>query len=180
LEILHYYGVNLRNHWLIMHPGATAPSRRYPVEGFAEVARRLHRDNGYQIILTGSEEDKPILEGIRETCGVPTVTFGGMTNIEQVAALIAICPGLITNNSAPAHIAAATNTPLVDLYALTNPQHTPWLVRHHVLSHDVPCKYCYKSVCPENHHNCLRLIEPAQVIAAALDLFDSAFANRFR
>ena len=51
-------------------------------------------------------------------------------------------------------MAAAIGTPLVDLYALTNPQHTPWGVPHRVLSHDVPCKYCYKSVCPEQHHDC--------------------------
>ena len=61
-------------------------------------------------------------------------------------------------------------TPVVDLYALTNPQHTPWAVPHRVLSHDVPCKYCYRSICPLGHHRCLRGIEPASVVAAALAL----------
>jgi ADP-heptose:LPS heptosyltransferase len=59
---------------------------------------------------------------------------------------------------------------VVDIYALTNPQHTPWLVPNRTLSHDVPCKFCYKSVCPEGHNNCLRLIEPLMVVEAALDL----------
>jgi ADP-heptose:LPS heptosyltransferase len=53
------------------------------------------------------------------------------------------------------HVAAAVGTPVVDLYALTNPQHTPWGVPHRVRFHDVPCKYCYKSVCPEGHGHCL-------------------------
>jgi ADP-heptose:LPS heptosyltransferase len=61
-------------------------------------------------------------------------------------------------------------TPVVDLYALTNPQHTPWAVPHRVLFHDVPCKYCYKSVCPEGHGNCLALVDPADVVHAALEL----------
>jgi hypothetical protein len=39
-----------------------------------------------------------------------------------------------------------------------------------VLNHDVPCKYCYKSVCPEGHHDCLRLVPPEAVVAAALEL----------
>ena len=39
-----------------------------------------------------------------------------------------------------------------------------------VLNHDVPCKYCYKSVCPEGHHDCLRLVPPGQVVEAALEL----------
>jgi ADP-heptose:LPS heptosyltransferase len=58
----------------------------------------------------------------------------------------------------------------VDLYALTNPQHTPWGVPHRVLNQDVPCKYCYKSVCPQGHHDCLRRVPPAAIIRAALDL----------
>jgi ADP-heptose:LPS heptosyltransferase len=77
---------------------------------------------------------------------------------------------VITNNTGLVHVAAAVDTPVVDLYALTNPQHTPWLVPHRVLSHDVPCKYCYKSVCPLEHHDCLRRIAPADVVSAALEL----------
>ncbi len=57
-------------------------------------------------------------------------------------------PLLVSNNTGPVHIAAAVGTPVVDLYALTNPQHTPWGVPNRVLYHDVPCKYCYKSICP--------------------------------
>ena len=59
---------------------------------------------------------------------------------------------------------------MVDLYALTNPQHTPWRVPSRVLYQDVPCRNCYRSVCPENHHACLAGVEPERVIEAALEL----------
>jgi ADP-heptose:LPS heptosyltransferase len=68
------------------------------------------------------------------------------------------------------HIAAALGTPVVDLYALTNPQHTPWRVPSRVLSHDVPCRNCLKSACPQGHHDCLRGVEPAAVVSAAVAL----------
>ena len=71
---------------------------------------------------------------------------------DELAATIAQASVLITNNSGPAQLAAAVGTPVVDLYALTNPQHTPWRVPHRVLFHDVLCKFCYRSVCPEGHH----------------------------
>jgi ADP-heptose:LPS heptosyltransferase len=77
---------------------------------------------------------------------------------------------LITNNSGPAHLAAAVATPVVDLYALTNPQHTPWLVPARVLNHDVPCRNCLKSVCPQGHHDCLRRVAPERVADAAMEL----------
>ncbi|RPI21326.1 MAG: glycosyl transferase, partial [Chloroflexota bacterium] len=67
---------------------------------------------------------------------------------------------------------AAVGTPIVDLYALTNPQHTPWMVPNRVLNYDVPCKYCYKRVCPEGHHDCLRRVSPDTIVQAALELFE--------
>jgi hypothetical protein len=68
-------------------------------------------------------------------------------------------------------MAAALGTPVVDLYALTNPQHTPWGVPHRVLFHDVPCKFCYKSICPEGHYHCLSLLTPDEIFRAACELF---------
>ncbi|MFL5714726.1 MAG: glycosyltransferase family 9 protein, partial [Chloroflexota bacterium] len=59
-------------------------------------------------------------------------------------------------------------------YALTNLQHTPWQVPARVLSYDVPCKGCRKSVCPFGHHGCLRGVPPASVVAATLALLDPA------
>ena len=156
--------------WIIMHPGATAPSRRYPPEGFAEVARRLILDMGIQVIFTGTETERELIEGIQTAIGVPSHSLVGCLNLDELAALIAIAPLLIANNTGPVHIAAAVGTPVVDLYALTNPQHTPWNVPHRVLSHDVPCKYCYKSICPEGHHNCLRLVTPESIVQAAYEL----------
>jgi ADP-heptose:LPS heptosyltransferase len=72
----------------------------------------------------------------------------------------------------------AVGTPVVDLYALTNPQHTPWQIPHRVLFADVPCKYCYKSVCPEGHHHCLRLVTPDTVIRAIKELLDETVDRR--
>jgi ADP-heptose:LPS heptosyltransferase len=92
--------------------------------------------------------------------------------VADLAALISRASLLIANNSGPAHIAAATGTPLVDLYALTNPQHTPWRVPHRVLSHDVPCRDCLRSVCPHGHNACLQLIAPIEVADAACELLE--------
>jgi ADP-heptose:LPS heptosyltransferase len=77
---------------------------------------------------------------------------------------------LIANNSGPAHIAAALGTPVVVLYALTNPQHTPWMATSRVLSHDVPCRGCLRSVCPLGHNACLQAIPASEVAEAACDL----------
>jgi ADP-heptose:LPS heptosyltransferase len=157
--------------WALIHPGATAASRRYPAESFAVAARRLVRDVGCDVIFTGTAAETELIERIRRDMAAPSHSVAGRLDLDTLAGLIAQAPLLISNNTGPVHIAAAVGTPVVDLYALTNPQHTPWQVPHRVLFHDVGCKYCYKSVCPEGHHDCLRLVSPDAVVQAAVSLF---------
>src|SRR5690606_37085709 len=108
---------------------------------------------------------------------VPIVDLAGALSLGELACLIEDAALLLSNNSGPVHLAAALGTPVVDLYALTNPQHTPWMVRHRVLYHDVPCKYCYRSVCPEGHNDCLRKVAPATVCEAVLELLAESTPN---
>lgn len=175
-ELLQELGVNRERPWVIIHPGASAPSRRYPPEGFAAVAQHLTADMSVQVIFTGTEPERELVEGIQTGMGVASYSLVGCLNLSELTALIAIAPVLITNNTGPVHIAAAVGTSVVDIYALTNPQHTPWQVPHRVLFHDVPCKYCYKSICPEGHHNCLRLVTPESVVRAACELLSDTTA----
>lgn len=156
--------------WVVIHPGASAPSRRYPPESFAAVARQLVLEKGWPLVFTGTGGEVDLVEGIRRAANVPAYSLAGQLNLGEMVALVSLAPLLIANNTGPAHIAAAVGTPVVDLYALTNPQHMPWAVSSRVLFHNVPCKYCYKSVCPEGHHNCLRLVTPESVVQAAAEL----------
>jgi lipopolysaccharide heptosyltransferase II len=158
--------------WVLLHPGATAPSRRYPPELFAEAARGLAQAAGCAIVMSGVEGEPGLPETLQATIGAEVHALAGLP-LDDFAALVAAAPLLVSNNSGPVHVAAAVGTPVVDLYALTNPQHTPWAVPHRVLFHDVPCKYCYKSVCPEGHHACLRGVSPSTVVEAALTLLAS-------
>jgi lipopolysaccharide heptosyltransferase II len=155
--------------WVVIHPGATAPSRRYPPEGFAVVARQLVQA-GVQVIFTGTTPEVELIESIRFLMDAPSHSLCDRLSLSELTALLSLTPLLISNNTGPVHIAAAVGTPVVDLYALTNPQHTPWGVPNRVLYHDVPCRICYKSICPEGHHHCLRLVEPERVVKAALEL----------
>ena len=148
----------------------SAPSRQYSPAGFAEAARQLAAEDGLQVVFTGSKQEAALVEQIREQAGVATLSAAGQLDLAELGGLIEAAPLLLSNNTGPVHIAAAVGTPVVDLYALTNPQHTPWGVPNRVLNHDVPCKYCYKSVCPQGHHNCLRLVTPQEIVQAVRDL----------
>lgn len=163
-------GMDRSEPWVLFHPGATAPSRRYPADQYAEAARALTTDAGVQVLFTGSPEERSLVEYIRGKMEVPSWSLAGEIGLSELCGLVSLSPLLVVNNTGPAHIAAAVGTPVVDLYALTNPQHAPWQVRSRVLYHDVPCRFCFKSICPERHHNCLRLVTPTEVVHAAMEI----------
>jgi lipopolysaccharide heptosyltransferase II len=163
-------GVDPSKRFVVVHPGATAASRRYPAEYFALAVRRLAQHDPGPILLTGTPAEHLLADTIRQASLTSAVNLAGVLSLGEFAALVESAGVLVSNNSSPVHIAAAMGTPVVDLYALTNPQHTPWRVPHRLLYQDVPCRYCYRSVCPAGHHGCLRGVEPDAVVAATLAL----------
>jgi lipopolysaccharide heptosyltransferase II len=162
---------NIPQPWVVIHPGATAISRRYPPKQFAIVAEMLVKQ-GIQVIFTGTGGEEEMVRSIQSRMTQPSYSLVDRLNLSELTALLSLAPLLISNNTAPVHIAAAVQTPVVDLYALTNPQHTPWNVPHRTLYHDVDCRFCYQSICPEGHSHCLNLIEPAQIVQAAIELLE--------
>jgi lipopolysaccharide heptosyltransferase II len=173
LQLLQELNINLKYPWIVIHPGATALSRRYPPERFAIVADQLVQQYGIPVIFTGTEPEQELIASIQQDMNAVSHALVGCLDLGELTALLSLAPLLISNNTGPVHIAAAVGTPVVDLYALTNPQHTPWEVPNRVLFHDVPCRICYKSICPEGHYHCLRLVEPETVIDAALELLQA-------
>jgi len=160
-------GIEAGRSFVVVHPGATAASRRYPAERFGQAAELLAKTTGVQAVFAGGPDDVALVESARAAMSTTSFSLAGELTFGELAALIAQADVMVCNNSGPAHMAAALGTPVVVLYALTNPQHTPWGVPSMVLSHDVPCRNCLKSVCPEGHHACLMQIGPNDVADAA-------------
>jgi lipopolysaccharide heptosyltransferase II len=159
-----------RRDWVLIHPGATAISRRYRPAGFAAAADHLVARMGWRIVFAGASADAGLVDSVRASMRAEAVSLAGRLDLAELIALIERAPVLIANNSGPAHIAAAVGTPVVDLYALTNPQHTPWQSRCRVLSHPVPCAGCLRSECPLGHNDCLQRVPPEAVAEAACEL----------
>jgi lipopolysaccharide heptosyltransferase II len=169
MNLLSKKQIDLERPWIVFHPGASAPSRRYPAALCAAAARRLSRE-GIGIFFTGSESEKELVDSVRSEMAAPSESFAGELSLEELAALLEMAPAAVINNTGPAHIAAGVGTPVVSLYALTNPQHVPWGVSRRVLFHEVKCKFCYKSVCPEGHQDCLSRVSPDRVVQAVHEL----------
>jgi len=170
-------GIDPVRPWILLHPGASAASRRYPAGHWARAIALLSAATDVPLVLAGGVADLPLIEDIQRRLPVPVPALAGRLGLGGLGAALRIASVAVTNNSGPAHIAAALGTPLVELYALTNPQHTPWGTRSRVLFHDVPCRFCFKSTCQEGHHDCLAGVAPERVAEAVLGLLQRGAAT---
>lgn len=115
---------------IVVHPGASEKKRQFPIAFFAKVSRSLLKI-GFEVIVTGTREEKSLLLFINRYCSHQTISLSSLS-IGELIALINISSVLISNNTGPVHIASAMHTPVIVLYAATNPEHTPWKVPHEV------------------------------------------------
>ncbi|MCO6431522.1 MAG: lipopolysaccharide heptosyltransferase II [Deltaproteobacteria bacterium] len=167
--LLRELGVDLGRPLAVLHPGASASSRQYPASRFREVARRLSVEHGVQIVVTGCGEEQAIVDQVTSgECGI--INLCSALSLSELAAVIEQAHLLISNNTGPVHLACCVGTPVVAIYALTNPQHTPWGVRHRTLYNEVPCCFCYKSVCPNGDNLCISAVEPSEVVKASIEV----------
>ena len=151
------------------------PARTYPWELYAEVVTLLVQQLGARVVLTGAEPERPMvmdLVGRLPLAVRPQVEAAvGTLAFPDFCALIQQADLTITNNTGPMHMAAALGTPVIALFALTNPpeQWGPWRVPHRMLYRDVPCRLCYSRICPIDHE-CLVGVPPSEVAATAAEM----------
>lgn len=105
-------------------PGAGNVSRLWPLENFAEVADHLTRNDKVRVIVFAGPEERDLVPQMRRVFPSRTIFFDRLT-IPQLASAQARLTLFISNDTGPAHIAAAVGTPVVvimdrpDLHSFT-------------------------------------------------------------
>ncbi len=155
-----------------VHPGAGWASKRWPEERYAELVDRLAAEAKARVVLTGSEEDRPLCGRIQQKAQSKPVVAAGQTTLNEMAALLRRCRVFIGGDTAPLHIAAAVGTPLVAIFGPTDPaRHLPPSPQLRLLRSEIPCSPCYRARCPRpgsGRMECMRLITVDEVAGAAL------------
>jgi len=143
--------------WVIFHAGVSEIKRQFPKEAWIDAGKRMG-EQGYQILFTGTKNEKELTDVLASEIGVKAFSVAGLFTLEEFIAVIKQSPLVVSVNTGTVHIAAAVGTPIVVLYADTNPQHTPWQVPSKVLRFDVReemrsknevIKFLYKEVYAE-------------------------------
>lgn len=166
-RVLQKFALDLTKPVLALCPGAAyGPAKRWPEEYFARIAIQKI-EAGWQVWLFGSKQDAVVIDSIRAQIDSPTISFAGTIDLLETIDLLSQVNAVVTNDSGLLHIAASLNKPLVAIYGSTSAIFTPPLgQKSKILQEELPCRPCFKRVCPLRHMNCMYLIKPERVLTA--------------
>ena len=163
--------------YVVLHPGASAPARRWSVEGFAAVASALV-GVGMNVVVTGDADERELTHQVADAAGrgmsAASVTdLGGRLTLPELAGVLAGAESVVCGNTGPAHLAAAVGTPVVSLFSPVVPaaKWAPYGVPCVLLGdQDAACAGSRARACPVAGHPCLNRIAPREVVDACLRL----------
>ncbi len=110
---------------LVVSPASSHPLRNWSVERYAEVATHAIHRHGMRILLCGgpSREERVLAREIEERLPAAAVTnLVGRDTLKSFLAVLQRASGLLSPDSGPAHMASAVGTPVLGLYAATDPE----------------------------------------------------------
>ena len=151
-------------------PGSIWATKRWPF--YAELADDIEG----RIAIVGAASDRELARQIAANAGSRAFDATGKLSLLASAELIGRARALVTNDSAPLHLASAMNTPTVAIFGPTVPAFGfgPLASRSTVLGLDVlacrPCDRHGPQRCPLGHWRCMREITPRQVALALQEL----------
>ncbi len=150
---------------IILSPGAADQNKRWPAANFAELCHILFEKYHAQIILAGDNDDKEIAQTIvKKLTSHPALQdWTGQTTLPRLGCLISKSVMVITNDSAPMHLASYLNAPTLALFGPTNPTHYgPWGDACFYIKKGDACQRCRdrKAIKP---HTCMESIAVREV-----------------
>jgi len=148
-------------------PGAAWRTKRWPADAYGALVRRLERD-GFACVILGAADERAITAAVRSAAGGGGVDLGGATDVAVLAAVLGRAAVVVTNDSAPMHLASALGVPQVAIFCATVPSqgYAPLGARAAVVEKDLACRPCGRhggARCPRGTDDCMRLVEVGEV-----------------
>lgn len=163
--LLRAHGVNDGEPLVALAPGSVWATKRWPSYD-ALAAELVRAERVARLVVLGAASDGPlaaaIVRAVAQAGGAPVIDATGKLSLLGSAALLTRCRALVSNDSAPLHLASAMNTPTIALFGPTVPSlgFGPLAEQRTVLGVDaLACRPCHAhgpQQCPLTHWRCMR------------------------
>jgi ADP-heptose:LPS heptosyltransferase len=181
-QMLASLGIRDSDLLLACAPGAGAAKRRWPIERFIDLGRRILRDFDLHVVVVGGADDRKLGSRLQQELGARVINLAGEATLRQTAAVLERTQLMVTNDAGPMHLAAAAGSSVVEIschprngatsHANSPTRFRPWGVPHVVLQPEraaAPCQEACEA--PETH--CILGIEVECVEHAVRSLLSS-------
>lgn len=156
----------LENQFAVFFPGSQARGvlKRWGVERYANLARKLKEKDVDKVVLLGGPDDTEECAEISKAC--PESWLINLCGETKILDLVPFCDAaklIVANDTGTAHVASSTPTPMVVICGPTDPARVKPVGEHVVaLQAELDCINCYQKEC--DHHSCMRLITTEMVV----------------
>ncbi|MCP4652684.1 MAG: glycosyltransferase family 9 protein [Candidatus Omnitrophica bacterium] len=162
-RLLSECGIEKGDTFTVVHPSASCPSKRWPVEYFCQLTGRLFQYG--KVVVIASKFEKIFAQKIIDSLGV--IDFTGKLTIGELGALLKRASLFISNDSGPVHIAAALKTPVISIFGRNDAGLSPlrWKPlgeNSYYLHKGSNCNRCLAHNCSRDYY-CLKSIKPDDV-----------------
>ncbi len=194
-ELLEDCGV--RKPFAVLHPGSRLTFKCWAPDRFANLANRIITERDMQVVLVGTESEKPITEAVvqawsRQSSAVDTrrvlpqgtagsssvhpaiIDLAGKINLRQLGCLMHECALFVGNDSGPMHLAAAAGIPTVGIFGPSKPVETaPFGKNCRAVATEFPCRAtCDESHCRTSPENaCMTELDADRVWSVVVEVF---------
>jgi len=107
--------------YAVFVPGSAHAEKCWPIDRFAQLARKLSCEHSLSVVATGSPAEAPLVERLVQSADVPICNLAGRTSISGLIALLRNAAVVVSNDTGPGHIAAALGRPIVMIFGKSNP-----------------------------------------------------------
>ena len=180
-ELLRAYGVREGEPVVVLCPGSiNSRAKRWPAEAYAALADRLI-ESKRQVLLIGSPDEVDVTNEVTGRMQQRPIVLTGKTSLDQITAVLSVIDLVVTNDTGPAHVAAALGRPTLVIFGPTNPLTTrPFAPEAEILRHPPDCAPCMLRDCPIDHR-CMTAITVDEVFERSHALLKRAsFAKTVR
>jgi len=163
---------------IALAPGSVWHTKRWPQEHFEELANLILDTLNGMVVLIGGKEDAELCRKISVAVGGRCYNIAGELTLRQTAAFLTHCAILVSNDSAPTHLAVAARCRVITIFGSTVPAfgfapYDPSGNRHAVMETKLSCRPCTdhgRRSCPLGTLECLESITPGRVLAKINEL----------
>jgi len=147
-------GIGPKESYVVLNTGGNWDLKRWDIDSFADLAKRLSREFDMKIVFSGSSKDKESSRRIAQAADIKAVVLAGETNLGESLALYKRAAAVISADSGPLHLAHSIGADVIGIFGPTRPEITGprGSGRLQILFKDVGCNKapCYHLSCSNN------------------------------